>query len=176
MTKVKNLIAFIFILIGSLSATQAQNLDGGINFGLAIPTGDFGNVYDPGLSWNLFGYYHFSDRASAGLEMGGSRFNGEDNLGFFGAQYLTEALALGNFVFLDNDELLLGGGLGAGLLGARGSIDLGISPRIFAQYMVSDNFGLNAQLPFNMVLTGGGNLNYIVFRVGGFYRIDTLAL
>jgi hypothetical protein len=176
MKKVKNLVALFVIVIGSLSATQAQNIDAGANIGLALPTGDFGDVYDPGFSWNIFGFYHFSDQVSAGLEIGGSSFSGEIDLGIFGTQSLdftlTEILAVGNFVFLDSDGLRLGGGIGAGFFSSDGGSEVGLSPRFFAQYMVSENIGLNAQLPFNMVLTGGGDFNYIVFRVGGFYRID----
>jgi|GEM_PF-1350060 len=175
MKKMKNLLAAVVIALGTFGYAQAQTIDAGANIGLGIPFSDLGDVYDPGFSWNIFGLYHFNDQISAGLEIGASTFTGSVEIPFFGTQdlsfTLTEVLVVGNYVFLDNGELRLGGGLGAGIFANDGS-EIGISPRVFAQYMVTDNIGLSAQIPVNILFIENADFNYAVIRVGGFYRLD----
>ena len=85
---------------------------------------------------------------------------------------LTEILVVGNYIFLESDQLRVGGGLGAGFYANDGGEEIGVSPRVFAQYMVTDNIGLSAQIPVNLLFVESSNFNYAGFRVGAFYRID----
>ena len=160
----------------AFGSADGQSIDAGAHIGLGLPFGDIGDVYDPGFSWNVFGLYNINDQISAGLEIGGTTFAGEIVSPFLGTMdlsfTLTEILVVGNYIFLESDQLRVGGGLGAGFYANDGGGEIGVSPRVFGQYMVTENIGLSAQIPVNFLFVEYSNINYAGFRVGAFYRID----
>lgn len=169
MKKIKNLLMTAVIAFFAFGSADGQSIDAGAHIGLGLPFGDIGNVYDPGFSWNVFGLYNVNDQISAGLEIGGTTFAGEIvDVNFT----LTEILVVGNYIFLESDQLRVGGGLGAGFYAIEGEGEIGVSPRVFGQYMVTENIGLSAQIPVNFLFVEYININYAGFRVGAFYRFD----
>jgi len=172
----KILLMTAFVALCAIGSADAQSIDAGANVGLGLPFGDMGDVYDPGFSWNVYGLYNINDQVSAGLEIGGTTFSGEVVVPLLGTLdlsfTLTEILVVGNYVFLESDQLRVGGGLGAGFYANDGGEEIGVSPRVFARYMVTNNIGLSAQIPVNLLFVESSNFNYAGFRVGAFYRID----
>lgn len=174
MKRLNTLIATVLLIIGSCGLAHAQTIDAGANIGGALPIGDLGDTHNPGLSWNVFGIYHVTNQVSAGIEIGGSAFNfdGPDFGPYSLDISLSELLLVGNYVFYESDGVRIGGGLGAGIFSNDNNSNFGISPRVIAHYMVTENIGFNAQVPVNIVFNSNGNLNYFALRIGGFYRID----
>ncbi|HKK63336.1 MAG TPA: hypothetical protein VJ951_12300 [Bacteroidales bacterium] len=155
------------------SLSNAQEIEVGLNLGLGIPVGDIGEAYGSGFAWNINGYYGISDKLSAGLEIGSTTFNSSINSPFGGFDIdfsLTEFIAVGRYKFYDKEKLSLGAGMGLGLYSNSGS-ELGISPRVYGSYMLTDEIGLTANIPFHLLLTEG-SLNYMQIRVGGFYLLS----
>lgn len=175
----KNLLLAFATLFLFTSASLAQKsdlteLELGINLGGGIPVGDIANNFGGGFAWNINGYYGLSDELSAGLEIGTTTFNssvrtvfGSINVGNF---TITEILAVGRYKFYEKEALQIGGGLGLGLYSGSGNSELGISPRVYGSYMLTDEIGLTANIPFNLILTEG-SLNYLQIRVGAFYLL-----
>lgn len=175
----KNLLLAFATLFLFTSASLAQKsdlteLELGINLGGGIPVGDITNSFGGGFAWNINGYYGISEELSAGLEIGGTTFNSSIStpFGAFGADFtLTEFLAVGRYKFFEKEALQIGGGLGLGLYSGGGNSELGISPRVYGSYMLTDEIGLTANIPFNLILTEG-SLNYLQIRVGAFYLLS----
>jgi hypothetical protein len=156
-----------------LSYSKAQEIELGLNMGLGFPVGEISDVYGGGFAWNINGYYGISDKLSAGLEIGSTTFNSSVNTSFgaFDLDFsLTEFIAVGRYQLYEKEKLAFGAGMGLGLYSNSGS-ELGISPRVYGSYMLTDEIGLTANIPFHLLLTEG-DLNYMAIRIGGFYLLS----
>ena len=169
----KNYILSLVALFCISGVTYAQDLELGINLGAGIPVGDISDAFGGGLAWNINGYYGVSDELSAGLEIGATTFNSSINSGFgFDPDFtLTEFIAVGRYQFYEKDELSIGAGLGLGLYSGSGNSELGLSPRFYGSYMLTDEIGLTANIPFNLIITES-SFNYLQIRVGAFYLLS----
>lgn len=175
----KNLLLSFLALFCVSNFTIAQEIELGLNLGGGIPVGDIAEGTNGGFAWNINGYYGISEELSAGLEIGGTTFNGDVPTGFinFDADItITEILAVGRYKFVQKDALDVGAGFGLGLYRRSADIsgsatNLGISPRVYGSYMITDEIGLTANIPFNIVL-GDESFNYLQIRVGGFYLLS----
>jgi hypothetical protein len=170
----KNLVLSLLALFCISNSTFAQEIELGLNLGGGIPVGDVAEGTNGGFAWNINGYYGISEELSAGLEIGGTTFNIDIPTGFItiDADFtITEILAVGRYKFVQKDALDIGAGFGLGLYSGSANTNLGISPRVYGSYMITDEIGLTANIPFNIVL-GDGPSNYLQIRVGGFYLLS----
>jgi len=170
----KNLLLGFLALFCFTSSTIGQEVELGLNLGAGIPVGDVAEGTNGGFAWNINGYYGISEELSAGLEIGGTTFNVDVPTGFItlDADFtITEILAVGRYKFVQKDALDVGAGFGLGLYSGSANTNLGISPRVYGSYMLTDEIGLTANIPVNIV-RGDGSFNYLQIRVGGFYLLS----
>ena len=159
------------LAVGSLTALNAQKLTGGVNLMTGMPMGDFGDAAGFGIGGGVDFNYYVADQIAVGLEVGYISFPGEsiDVLGVsvdLPGYTMIPIIAKGTYYFNDEDEGFRPyAGLGVGFYMLSQTIEipgvgdesidqngLGISPRIGAEYAFNDQWALNLNVQYNILL------------------------
>lgn len=181
MKKMKKLLFMTALIFGAFGMAQGQSIDFGLNGGLTLPFGDISEA-GVGFAWTGHATYHATDELNFGLEYGSRAFTRSESFGgltFESTIVFANFLGVANYNFLSDGDITLGAGLGAGIftssirdVDGSGQTDFGISPRISGTYLLTDNIGLSAAIPFNMVFSEGSTTTFAELRVGAFYRLE----
>lgn len=149
----KKIVMLLGVLFCTVSVANAQDSRGyvGLSLGFAMPTGDLGDVVDPGLELGLINFgYRFTETIGATLNWGGSGHNFTDfDDATIGVGYLSfgpmisfggfdikpqYAIITGVIEFIPLEEETIDG---AGFV-------IGTS----YNFMISDNIGLSANADY----------------------------
>ncbi len=172
-----------FALFGSTFALQAQ-ITAGAGLLVGMPMGDYADGVNTGVGFSLEGNYFVMDNLSVGLEVSflSMKIDGTD-----GKFKFTPITVKGEY-FFSEDDFRPFAGLGIGYYLVKSKVDLpffgsveasangiGFSPRVGAEYSLSDLIILCANVQYNLVINSGNagsSTNFLGIGVGVRVNVD----
>ena len=164
----KKLFLISVLILGTVTANAQFKL--GVNGGVQIPIGNFGDVANVGFGGGINAEYLLNESFGLGLDAGYYNFGTEiDGFSFnmipitVGAKYyfLTEGI-----------QPYAGAGLGIYGFGADSETNwnFGLAPVIGMQFALSDTFALDLNVKYNHVFTKGSATSTFGINVGVVYK------
>jgi len=172
----KKLMTFFLaiLLIAGFSGKVNAQIGIGANAGIAMPMGDFGDVYDMGFGGSAYGQYSLSETMTIGLNIGYYSFGGKVSSDFSWS-YVPVVADFKYILSTENFKPYVGLGLGfynatskVNMLGVSLSASenkIGFAP--MAGFWMGEGFKWGANLSYNIV----SDASYLGINVGIVYPL-----
>jgi opacity protein-like surface antigen len=185
MKRILSVLMVVFLAAGFINAQSKMAL--GINAGIALPMGDFGDNYDMGFGGNALFVYHASPNADVTFTAGYLTWSGKDSNDvtfssipvMVGGKYLFGKDKLhgyvngelgAHFVTVDLPEYeILGETYGGG---SESDTYFGWGAGAGVLYQIGHNMDLDFNVKYNMIMSENTSTDYVSIMIGLLFGLN----
>ncbi|OFY13101.1 MAG: hypothetical protein A2X11_13115 [Bacteroidetes bacterium GWE2_42_24] len=176
------------VMMAGFSSQSFGQIKIGVNAGLGLPMGDFGDSYKMGFGGSVEGKYFLNENIAVGATFGYYSFTGKDEL-LTALSLGTESSADAKFTIMpilatvdyyfatEGFKPYVGAGVGLYSWKSKVTIpnygdyevtgsDFGVAPTVGFCYGLSEKIDLNVNAKYNMIFTEGSSTTYLGVNVG----------